>query len=299
MTAQRASSQTTLTRRQIRQHDRRQDTRAGRRRHPAGRWTGRLSVLTALAMATWVVPATGVVFPEVTEEDHRPPMLAEASALDVLVDGATTQDAAANGLLADPGASSRALVTASRNLAERGAPNCGMSAGDANGPLAAESSSSEVDLVMPLTQGSYRLTSHYGYRIHPIFGSYAEHTGLDFAAPAGTPIHAIADGVVTHAGGGRDGRSGQLIVIEHEVNGSAVQSWYVHMYPNGVYVNVGQQVAAGEVIGAVGSYGNSTGPHLHLEIHLDNNLTTVDPNVWLSQQGAAPLNSETIACAGN
>lgn len=299
MDSQRASNSTTLTRRQIRQHERLRNARERQGRGPAGRWAGRLSVLTALAMATWVVPATGVAFPEVSEEDDRPPVLAEASALDVLVDGAAPQDAGANGLLADPGAASRALVTASRNLAERGAPSCGMSAGEANGPLAAESSSSEVDLVMPLAQGSYRLTSHYGYRIHPIFGSYAEHTGLDFAAPAGTPIHAIADGVVTHAGGGRDGRSGQLIIIEHEVNGSTVQSWYVHMYPNGVYVNVGQQVAAGEVIGAVGSYGNSTGPHLHLEIHLDNNLTTVDPNAWLSQQGAVPLNSETMACARN
>ncbi|HLS24742.1 MAG TPA: M23 family metallopeptidase [Beutenbergiaceae bacterium] len=296
MTDQRVSSDTPLTRRQLRQAERARTTGKPRPASP-GRWLGRMSIVAALAAATWVVPATGVVFPQVEEEQDRPPILADASALDVLLDGPPEETEAANGLLADPGATSRALVAASRSLAERGAPSCGMAAVEANGPLAAESSSSDVDLVMPLSQGSYRLTSHYGYRIHPVFGSYAQHTGLDFAAPTGTPIHAIADGVVTHAGQGRDGRSGMLVIIEHDVNGAPVWSWYVHMYPNGVYVDVGQQVAAGEVIGAVGSYGNSTGPHLHLEIHTDENLTTVDPNSWLSQQGALPLNAETMACA--
>lgn len=297
MPHQRASGETTLTRRQLREAERSRAAGARRRPPSAGRWLGRVSVVAALAAATWVVPATGVVFPQVDEEQDRPPVLDESSALDVLLDGPEVQTEEANGLLADPGAASRALVAASRNLAERGAPSCGMSAVEANGPLAAESSSADVDLVMPLTQGSYRLTSHYGHRIHPVFGRYSQHTGLDFAAPSGTPIHAIADGVVTHAGQGRDGRSGMLVIIEHEIDGAPVWSWYVHMYPNGVYVNVGQRVAAGEVIGAVGSYGNSTGPHLHLEIHVDDNLTTVDPNSWLSQHGALPLNAETMACA--
>lgn len=299
MTAKRVSNETALTRRQLREQARVAAARKNRTHRPTGRWMGRLAVLTALGLATWVVPATGVVLPQVEVEQDRPAMLADASALDTLAsDVPSESDAhATTTLLADPEASGRALVAASRNLAERGAPGCGVSAVEANGTLAAESSSSEVDLVRPLSEGSYRLTSHYGYRIHPIFGRYSEHTGLDYAAPVGTSIHAIADGVVTHAGAGRDGRSGMLVIIEHEINGAPVWSWYVHMYPNGVYVNVGQQVAAGEVIGAVGSYGNSTGPHLHLEIHLDQNLTTVDPNVWLNQQGALPLNSETMACA--
>src|SRR5699024_1379479 len=156
---------------------------------------------------------------------------ATSSALDVLEgDGHYPGAENAEALLADPEASARALVAASRDLAERDVPRCGTAAVDANGPLAAESSSDEVELVMPLS--SYRLSSHYGYRIHPIFGSYTLHTGTDFAAPVGTPIHAIADGVVTHAGGGRDGRSGMLVIIEHEINGAPTWSWYGHMYPN-------------------------------------------------------------------
>lgn len=300
MSSQRVpASDTSLTRRQLRE----MPGPSGRNSRPAAvgtgrRWAGRIAVLAALGLATTVVPLTGVTLPEGQEEPAPVVRLAETSALDVLgasdplftvVDG--------NALSADPEASGRALVTASRSTVDREPLTCGASASEANGPLAAQTSTTPVDLVRPLAQGSYRITSQYGYRIHPIFGRYAEHTGLDFAAPAGTPIHSIADGEVTYVGEGRDGRSGMLIIVQHEIDGVPVWSWYVHMYPNGVYVDVGQQVHAGETIGAVGSYGNSTGPHLHLEIHLDEDLTTVDPASWLDQNGAEPLNAETIACA--
>lgn len=257
-------------------------------------------VLAALGLATSVVPIAGFGFADAEEEPEEVITLGTDSALDVLgADEPLYATGESNSLSADPDASGRALVTASRSSADREALQCGSSALEANGQLAAETSTAPVDLIRPLAAGSYRLTSQYGYRIHPIFGSYAEHTGLDFAASAGTPIHAIADGEVTHAGEGRDGRSGQLVIIQHEVNGQSVWSWYVHMYPDGVYVDVGQRVNAGDVIGAVGSYGNSTGPHLHLEIHVDENLTTVDPSTWLDENGAEPLTSDTLACAEN
>nr|WP_227993054.1 M23 family metallopeptidase [Pseudactinotalea sp. HY160] len=124
------------------------------------------------------------------------------------------------------------------------------------------------------------------------------HTGVDFAAPAGTPIHVVADGVVEYVGPGKQGRSGTLVIVRHEIDGESVWSWYIHMYPNDVYVSQGQELRVGDVIGGVGSYGNSTGPHLHLEIHTDRELTTVDPVPWLASHDAAPLTGANLECFG-
>lgn len=210
--------------------------------------------------------------------------------LDAL-DGAATQfdtDRAGNvsALLADSGAAARALVQSSRS-GDRDVAMCRSVAGSgANGAGAALGGER---VVMPLVVGSYSQSSLYGNRVHPIFGTYTMHAGLDFAAPLGTDIHSVADGVVVHAGEGLDGRSSMLVIIEHEVDGETFSSWYVHMYPDGVFVSEGQQVRAGEVIGEVGNNGNSTGPHLHLEIHLDEQGTTTDPGAFLADRGAVPL----------
>src|SRR5690625_431816 len=138
---------------------------------------------------------------------------------------------------------------------------------DAVGP--ADPADDPVCLSYPVAPGSYRISSPYGYRIHPIFGSYAMHAGVDFAAPLGTPIHAVTDGTVVYTGAGRLGRSSELVILEHTVGDTTFYSWYVHMYPDGVFVEVGQRVRAGEVIAEVGNNGNSTGPHLHFEIHTE------------------------------
>src|SRR5690625_1719391 len=138
---------------------------------------------------------------------------------------------------------------------------------DAVGP--ADPADDPVCLRYPVAPGSYRISSPYGYRIHPIFGSYAMHAGVDFAAPLGTPIHAVTDGTVVYTGAGRLGRSSELVILEHTVGDTTFYSWYVHMYPDGVFVEVGQRVRAGEVIAEVGNNGNSTGPHLHFEIHTE------------------------------
>lgn len=98
------------------------------------------------------------------------------------------------------------------------------------------------------------------------------HMGSDFAAPAGTPIFAAADGVVAHVScSAWRGRSPCNILIDHGLNADdqRVQTLYVHMYPNGVHVDVGDRVSAGDHIADVGSNGNSTGPHLHLEVWID------------------------------
>ena len=98
------------------------------------------------------------------------------------------------------------------------------------------------------------------------------HTGLDIAARLGTPIKAAAGGTVVHAGW--KGSLGKLIVVSH---GNGVQTYYAHC--NSIGVSAGQKVSQGEVIGKVGSTGNSTGPHLHLEIRV--NGVAYNPQNWL------------------
>ena len=98
------------------------------------------------------------------------------------------------------------------------------------------------------------------------------HTGLDIAAPTGTIIKAVAEGTVTCAS--YNGAYGNLVKIEH---GNGVETWYAHT--SKMYVTPGQEVKAGDVIALVGSTGNSTGPHLHLEIRI--NGEHVNPQEYL------------------
>ena len=113
------------------------------------------------------------------------------------------------------------------------------------------------------------ITSRYGVssRIRK-----STHTGLDIATSTGTPIKVIADGTVTCAS--YQGSYGKLVKIDH---GNGLETWYGHT--SKIYVSVGQKVTAGDVIAAVGSTGNSTGPHLHLEIRI--NGEHVNPQNYL------------------
>lgn len=98
------------------------------------------------------------------------------------------------------------------------------------------------------------------------------HTGLDISAPMGTGISAISAGTVTYAG--YKGSYGNLVVISH---GNGVESYYAHC--TDLYVSVGQSVSSNTTIASVGSTGNSTGPHLHLEIRV--NGTPMNPQNYL------------------
>ncbi|MBB4264395.1 M23 family metallopeptidase [Roseospira visakhapatnamensis] len=104
-----------------------------------------------------------------------------------------------------------------------------------------------------------RISSSFGMRRHPILGYSKMHTGVDFAAPTGTPIYAAGDGVVKRAG--RNGGYGNYIQIRHNGEFSTA---YGHL--SRILVRNGQRVEQGDVIGRVGSTGRSTGPHLHYEI---------------------------------
>ncbi len=106
------------------------------------------------------------------------------------------------------------------------------------------------------------MTSGFGVRVHPLLGGYRMHSGVDLAAPIGTPIHAPSDGVVGSAQWrGGYGLSGSL---EH---GGGIETRYGHM--SNVNVFAGQRVRKGDTIGFVGSTGLSTGPHLHYEMRVN------------------------------
>lgn len=117
----------------------------------------------------------------------------------------------------------------------------------------------------------FPMTSRYGYRIHPIFRTSRLHTGQDYGAPSGTPIRAADDGVVIEAGW--MGGYGKCVMIDH---GKGIATLYGHT--SAFYVRPGQAVKKGQVIAAIGTTGNSTGPHLHLEVR--RNGTPVDPMGW-------------------
>ena len=101
------------------------------------------------------------------------------------------------------------------------------------------------------------VTSPFGSRIHPITGQRKTHYGIDYGSPTGTPVYAVAEGIVTVSG--FDQFSGNKIAIRHRDNS---ESWYMHLSARGV--GVGAKVSARQCIGRVGSTGRSTGPHLHL-----------------------------------
>ena len=104
-----------------------------------------------------------------------------------------------------------------------------------------------------------RISSSYGWRVHPITGQRRFHDGLDIAAPQGNSVYAYTDGRVIEAGW--NGSYGNCILIDH---GNGLRTRYAHL--SRINVRVGQRVSTAQRIGAVGSTGNSTGPHLHFEV---------------------------------
>lgn len=150
------------------------------------------------------------------------------------------------------------------------------------GELPAETTNPNSSWVKPLAQ--YRVSSPYGYRMHPIKKKKIFHTGIDLAAPAGTPIMAARNGVIATVGWG--GGYGKMITINHgQVDGVNMSTAYCHM--SEFAVSVGQNVSAGQIIGKVGNTGqyadgtpSSTNPHCHFEIR--KNGQHVNPTQYIN-----------------
>lgn len=126
------------------------------------------------------------------------------------------------------------------------------------------------------------ISSYFGGRSAPCAGCSTNHSGIDFTPGYGDPIQAIADGVVVSRP--MEGW-GTYVVIQHEIDGQTVYSGYAHMI-SGSNVPVGTVVKRGDVIGRVGSTGDSTGAHLHLSII--EGSTFVEPLAWMRRYVTEP-----------
>jgi murein DD-endopeptidase MepM/ murein hydrolase activator NlpD len=170
-------------------------------------------------------------------------------------------------------ASAKLLQATERQAAERNAALKSLG-------KAAEARASEIaknQWQLPVVKGVYHLTARFGMA-GGLWSS--NHTGLDFAAPTGTPINAVANGTITKTG--YAGAYGNQTVETLE---DGTEIWYCHQ--NGFNVQVGQHVLPGQVIGYIGSTGNSTGPHLHLEVRPGGG-DPVDPYQALVFHGITP-----------
>lgn len=145
----------------------------------------------------------------------------------------------------------------------------------------------------PMKQGTFTKSSGFG----PRWGSI--HRGTDFAAPTGTPIYAMADGIVVQgsdrAQGSVDGFGSWIWIDSQEACGKDVI--YGHVHHPGILVKAGDRVRAGQQIGVVGNEGQSTGSHLHLEVWTSPGRlggTAIDPEAWLKRAGAIEPGSRTL-----
>jgi murein DD-endopeptidase MepM/ murein hydrolase activator NlpD len=130
-------------------------------------------------------------------------------------------------------------------------------------------------LMSPMTI-TRSITSGFGMRSHPVYGYSREHTGIDYAAPVGTPVRTIGDGVIEFAGVKKG--YGNIIIVRHRNRKDSTA--YAHL--SRISVKVGEHVAQGDTIGATGATGVVTGPHLHFEFRVNN--TPRNPSVVLADQ---------------
>lgn len=134
----------------------------------------------------------------------------------------------------------------------------------------------------PLPRGKFTITSRFAGRINPVTGQAENHSGTDFAAPDGTPFYACAGGTVQYIGAASG--YGQWIVLDHPDSEGGGCTEYGHMWNAfATGLKQGQWVEAGQLIGYIGSNGQSTGPHLHLTVwERGYGGRRIDPETWLA-----------------
>ncbi|MGJ7508168.1 peptidoglycan DD-metalloendopeptidase family protein [Variovorax sp. GT1P44] len=125
-----------------------------------------------------------------------------------------------------------------------------------------------------------RVSSGFAMRLHPILNSWRQHHGIDFAAPSGTPVRAVGDGTVEFAG--TQNGYGNIVVLKHRNN---QETAYAHL--SRVDVKVGQSISQSQTLGAVGSTGWATGPHLHFEFRVNGEYQ--DPSTIAQQEGGGSI----------
>lgn len=195
-------------------------------------------------------------------ESHQAEYLANEAAEEEL-------DAEINALIAELEAQRQAEEAARQEQAQAQAQEEGQQNSTDNtvtGDTTPSSETTSGTFIWPTT--GYTISSSYGYRIHPIFGTQKFHAGIDIAVSSGQPIYAAASGTVVTAV--YSSSYGYYVMIDH---GNGYYTLYAHMTQ--YIVSNGQSVSQGDVIGYVGSTGWSTGPHLHYEVRV--NGSTVDP----------------------
>jgi murein DD-endopeptidase MepM/ murein hydrolase activator NlpD len=122
------------------------------------------------------------------------------------------------------------------------------------------------------------ISSHFGPRIHPIYGVARMHNGIDLATPCGRPVYAARSGRVSYSGW--LGTAGNFIRLTHE---DGYTTGYAHLQNGSLYVQLGQTVVTGQLIGRIGTTGGSTGCHLHLETR--QNMVAMDPYPFFINRG--------------
>ena len=153
-----------------------------------------------------------------------------------------------------------AAAAAARAATSTTTPSAAAPSGGSSGTTAAAPTKAPGRLLTPVPGAP--VTSPYGYRIHPIYGTSRLHTGIDYGASEGTPIRASADGVVVSASW--FGGYGNATIIDH---GGGIATLVGHQ--SSMSVSAGQKVTQGQTVGRVGCTGDCTGPHVHFEVRVN------------------------------
>lgn len=194
-------------------------------------------------------------------------LASERSALETQKDKIKAEEAARKAAAAKAEAARRAAEAAKKAAASKRSSSSSSSSN--------ETAYAGGDGPFLLPVGSARISSSFGPRTHPITGEKGKvHTGVDFAVPQGTSIHAADSGTVILAEWWSG--YGYCVIIDH---GGGVWTLYGHIRKGGIRVSSGDKVNRGDVIAESGSTGNSTGPHLHFEVRIDGK--TVNPMPYL------------------